>query len=430
MDVKPSNKVNKDRFSAPKDSLEVMYGLPREVEFCSRCNISNQQPMATNEYENTKDSPKVTMELDSENICDACRFFELRENGEINWDEREQELKDLCDQFRKNDGTYDCVVGGSGGKDSSMQSHLLKYKYGMHPLTITWSPHLYTEIGWKNFQNWLHVGGFDNFLYTPNGHIHRLITRNATINLLHPFQPFILGQKTFVTKMAAQLNIPLVFYGEVPADYGIKISHKTHSFSEVKQKTEHAGYALDFIGQTDLRDILLGGKSVGEYLDDGIPLIELQSYLPMDANIIAEKNISFRYLGYYIKWIPQAAYYYAVENTGFEANPVRTEGTYSKYNSLDDKIDGFFYYTRWIKFGVGRAMMDSSQEIRNQHITKDEGLALINRYEGEYPSRYEKEFLDFISMDQAQFFELCDEFRSPHLWKIEDGKWALRYHPK
>ena len=54
----------------------------------------------------------------------------------------------------------------------------------------------------------------------------------------------------------------------------------------------------------------------------------------------------------------QEAYYYAVENTGFEANPVRTEGTYSKYNSLDDKVDGFFYFTRWIKFGVGRTMMD------------------------------------------------------------------------
>ena len=76
--------------------------------------------------------------------------------------------------------------------------------------------------------------------------------------------------------------------------------------------------------------------------------------------------------------MPQEAYYYAVENTGFEANPVRTEGTYSKYNSLDDKVDGFFYFTRWIKFGVGRTMMDSAQEIRNYHITKEEGQALIS----------------------------------------------------
>jgi len=127
--------------------------------------------------------------------------------------------------------------------------------------------------------------------------------------------------------------------------------------------------------------------------------------------------------------VPQEAYYYAVENTGFEANPLRTEGTYSKYNSLDDKVDGFFYFTRWIKFGVGRTMMDSAQEIRNHHITKEEGIALMRRYEGEYPSRYEKEFLDYISMTREEFLALCDRFRSPHLWKVEDGQWKLRHTP-
>jgi len=75
-------------------------------------------------------------------------------------------------------------------------------------------------------------------------------------------------------------------------------------------------------------------------------------------------------------------------------------------------------------------MMDSAQEIRNQHITKEEGQALISRYEGEYPARYEKEFLDYISLTQEQFFDLCDEFRSPHLWKIESNNWVLRYQPK
>ena len=96
---------------------------------------------------------------------------------------RESELLKLCDKFRKNDGSYDCIIGGSGGKDGSMQSHLLKYKYGMHPLNVTWAPHLYTDNVWKNFQNWMHVGGFDNFLYTPNGHIHRMIIEMQLITL-------------------------------------------------------------------------------------------------------------------------------------------------------------------------------------------------------------------------------------------------------
>lgn len=429
MKIGPNHNADLSRYSKPESELEVFYGLPQSVKFCTSCNISNQQPMSSNEYAHSKDSKKTTLSFDEEGVCHACRFNKLKESGEIDWAERERELVELCNQYRRDDGSYDCIVGGSGGKDSAMQSHLLKYKYGMHPLTVTWSPHLYTEIGWKNFQSWLHVGGFDNFLYTPNGKIHRLLTRNATINLLHPFQPFILGQKTFVAKMAAQLNIPLIFYGEMPGEYGEKISHKTSSYSTSAASAESEGYSMDYVGGRDVRDIFLGGKPIGEYLDEGVPLVDLKSYLPMEPEILQRKGIDFKYLGYYLKWVPQEAYYYAVDNTGFEANPVRTEGTYSKYNSLDDKVDGFFYFTRWIKFGVGRAMMDSAQEIRNHHITKDEAIALMRRYEGEYPARYEKEFLEYVSMSRDEFLALCDQFRSPHLWTVENGEWKLRHTP-
>jgi N-acetyl sugar amidotransferase len=429
MKISPSTKTEVARFKRSDHELEVLYGLPSKVIFCKICNMSNQQPMSSNEYMHSKESKKSTLSFDNEGVCHACRFNMLKETGEIDWDERERELLELCKQFRRNDGSYDCIVGGSGGKDSAMQSHLLKYKYGMHPLTVTWSPHLYTDIGWKNFQNWLHIGGFDNFLYTPNGKIHRLLTRNATINLLHPFQPFILGQKTFVAKMAAQLNVPLIFYGEMPGEYGEKISHNTSSYSASESGIENEGFSLDFIGKRDLRDILLGGKTIGEYLDEGIEMADLKSYLPMDNEILQRKGIEFKYLGYYKRWVPQEAYYYAVENTGFEPNPLRTEGTYSKYNSLDDKVDGFFYFTRWIKFGVGRTMMDSAQEIRNHHINKEEAIALMRRYEGEYPARYEKEFLDYISMTREEFLEVCDRFRSPHIWMIQDGEWKLRHNP-
>lgn len=418
-----------EAFSLPENQLEVKYGLPRHVQFCKLCNISNQQPMSCNEYKHGANAAKTTIGFDDNGVCAACRFNKLKEDGQIDWAEREKELKELCDKARRNDGSYDCIVGGSGGKDSAFQSHVLKYRFGMHPLTVTWSPHLYTDIGWRNFQNWCHVGGFDNYLYTPNGKIHRLLTRNATINLLHPFQPFILGQKTFVSKMASLFNIPLIFYGEMPGEYGENVSHRSTGYAANSASAESEGYVMDPVSGIHLNDILLGGKCVGEYLEEGIPLVELQSYMPLDPEVIRKKGIDFRYLGYYLKWVPQEAYYYAVENTGFEANPVRTEGTYSKYNSLDDKTDGFFYYTRWIKFGVGRAMMDSAQEIRNHHITREEGLALIKRYDGEYPARYESDFLDYVSLSKTEFQKLCDRFRSPHLWKFEKGEWMLRHNP-
>lgn len=410
--------------------MEVKYGLPKEVLFCKKCNMSNQQPMSSNEYKHSGKSGKETMSFDEDGVCYACNFNTFKDDGTIHWESREQELIELCNKYRKTDGSYDCIVGSSGGKDSAFQSHVLKYKYNMNPLTVTWAPHLYTDIGWENHQNWVHEGGFDNFLFTPNGKIHRELTRQATLNLLHPFQPFILGQKTFVLKMAHRFNIPLIFYGESPAEYGEKMSVDAKKYSNVGEKNKNEGYSLDPLDGIDERDVLLGGKKVGDYLEDGVPLVELKNYLPIDSNILKDNKIDFFYLGYFLRWVPQEAYYYAVENTGFKANPVRTEGTYSKYNSLDDKIDGMFYYTRYIKFGVGRTMMDSAQEIRNKHITKDEGIALMKRFEGEYPARYEKEFLDYVSMTKQEFSDLCDEFRSPHLWeKDEENLWKLRSNP-
>ena len=366
---------------------------------------------------------QTTVEFDENGVCAGCNYVKKEFDNTIDWKEREKELQELCDKHRKNNGEYDCIAPGSGGKDSVFASYVLKYKYKMNPLTVTWSPHMYTDIGWENFQSWLHKGGFDNYLFTPNPKIHRRITREATIRLLHPFQPFIIGQKTFAVKLATQFNIPLVFYGEHGGKGGKKIPLTVKSYKETKNQ---AGFELDPLMGKKFEDVFIGGKKVQEYLDEGLTLNDLKCYKPIDPNVIEEKNIDFYYLGYYLRWTPQEMYYYAVDKTDFKPNPVRTEGTHTKYTSLDDKIDGFFYYTGFIKFGYGRAMQESVAEVRHGHITKEEGKALIKKFDGEYPERYEEEFYDYISMKKNEFIELCDKFRPDHLWEKRSNRWALK----
>ena len=111
--------------------MNTYYGLPEKVTFCKKCVISNQRPASTVEFKHNINSKKVTMNIDDDGICDACKTVEIKEN--INWDQREKELLELLDKYRKNDGSYDCLIPGSGGKDSAYQSHVLKYKYGMNP---------------------------------------------------------------------------------------------------------------------------------------------------------------------------------------------------------------------------------------------------------------------------------------------------------
>ncbi len=400
-----------------KSSLEVKYGLPPKVKFCQRCVLSNQRPQPTGEFSFKKNSAKEITGIDDEGICTACRYAELKDSA-IDWQSREQELIALCDRFRSTNGSYDCVVPGSGGKDSAFTSHILKYKYKMNPLTVTWAPHIYTDIGWKNFQSWIHAG-FDNILITPNGKIHRLLTRLAFENLLHPFQPFVFGQRFAGLRIAQKHNIPLVFHGESPFEYG----------SRTIEEAEARGFEKKYFScDGDLSQIFIGGVNVNDLVKDhGMSLNDLQFYMPFTHEEIDMFPLEYHFLGYYLKWDPQEVYYYAVENAGFEANTERTEGTYSKYASLDDRIDGFHYYTSYIKYGLGRATMDAAQEIRNHKITREEGIALIRRYDGEFPSRYFQETLRYMDISEKKFWELINNARSPHLWEQHEGQWRLRH---
>lgn len=399
-----------------KQQLEAKYGLPREVRFCKRCVMSNQRPASSVEFRHTPEKKHITLQFDKEGICDACRFAEHKES--INWRMREKELLRLLDKHRRNDGYYDCVVPGSGGKDSVYASHVLKYKYGMHPLTVTWPPILYTDIGYMNYRNWLEIGGFDNITFKQNGRVMRLLTRLSTENIFHPFQTFILGQKNLAPKIAIQYDIPLIFYGENEAEYGNPLADNATS---LRDKSYYAMNNLD--------DGYLGGVSIKELKEKyEIPMADLMAYLPADYQKLKKSNIEVHYLGYYLKWTPQESYYYSVEHVEFKANPERTEGTYSKYNSLDDKIDGLHYYTTYIKFGIGRTTYDASQEIRNRHLTREEGVALVKRFDGEFPKKYFKEVMQYIEMKEEDFLLLCDKFRSPHLWEKVGDRWLLRHN--
>ena len=248
--------------------LEVKYGLPAEVKFCRSCVLSNQRVAPSRSVQDTTGSPKTTVRFSEDGICDACRVVANKE--EIDWEAREYALVELLNRKRSRNGSYDCLVPGSGGKDSIYAAHMLKVKFGMNPLTVTFAPHLYTEVGWRNFQNWVHVGGFDNYLFTANGQVQRELTRLSYRKLLHPFQPFTIGQRYFPVKLAQKLGISLMFYGENAAEYGTAEDKDNESEVPTKYFTVNAG-----------EEIYLGGYSVSELRDFGITEPMLDPYLPM-----------------------------------------------------------------------------------------------------------------------------------------------------
>ena len=395
--------------------MKALYNLPEKISFCTNCVISNQRPSSMSEFKHTKNREGAKyINFDEKGICDACKYAERKKN--INWQNREQELLKVLDKFRSKDSGYDCIIPGSGGKDSVYATYILKEKYNMTPLTVTWPPILYTDYGYKNFKNWLEYAGVDNISFNQNPKIMKLLTKLSIENLLHPFQTFIFGQKNIAPKIANQMNIKLIFYGESEAEYG-------NDINETNQSTRDEKY----FSSDNIDNVYLGGEKVSELIKHyNLNIKELSSFLPLD-----KKNIKtlpeVHYLGYYHKWTPQEAYYKSVEYTNFKPRPFRTQGTYSKYNSIDDKIDDLHYYTTFIKFGIGRATYDASQEIRNNHITRDEAKLLVKQFDGEFPDKYFDEVMDYLEIEKDNFHKICDNFRSPHIWKKTSNGWKLRH---
>ncbi|WP_083681600.1 N-acetyl sugar amidotransferase [Paenibacillus sp. FSL A5-0031] len=377
-----------------KQDVKGRYNLPEQILYCKECTISNQRPRIT---------------FDENGVCSACNYARYKRTN-VDWNQREKELITLLDKHRKSDGSYDVIVPCSGGKDGGFVAHQLKYKYGMNPLTVTWAPHLPTQIGRENLDQFI-ASGFDNVLGTPNGKVHRLMTKLSFLHLGDPFQPFIYGQTNFPLKVAIQNNVSLIMYGENgEVEYGGDMKNAFKPNREIADHDKHyfSGLPPEFWSEHGVSD-----QDIFPYK------------APSYESIIANRT-EIHFYGYYKFWDPQENYYYCSENTGFNANSERSEGTYSKYASLDDKIDGFHYYLGFIKFGIGRTTSDTAHEIRDGKITREEGIALVKKYDGEFPKKYYKEFLEYCGITEEQFEKVVDSWRADHIWGKEANNWRLK----
>ena len=409
-----------------------LFGLPREVKRCNKCTFTNQKPNSTIEFRSALGDTKTGLQFKGD-TCVACEYSESKDEF-IDWDMRRKALSEVCDKFRSKNESFDCIVPGSGGKDSFFAALVLKEEFGMNPLTVTWAPHIYTDWGWKNFKKWID-SGLPNYLYHPNGMVHRFLSRLALENLFHPFQPFIIGQYGFPIKCCKIFNVKLVFYGENSAEYGNNLDDHKDPYR-----------AYEDIALFEGEESYVAGEKLSDISRNyNIKQADLKDYAPPKIDELVEMNLEWHYLGYYLKWHPQSNYYFSTKY-GFEPAPERNAGSYSRYTSLDDKLDDFNFYCFYIKYGLGRATFDTAQEVKRGDINIEEARALVKRFDGEFPDRFAEDLFNYWSINQISnansamlnafespevnlryFNKLSDKFRSPHLWKFDlsNNNWIL-----
>jgi len=350
--------------------------------------------------------------FDDQGVCNACRNAD--EKAEIDWDARRAELLELIDQYRPKSGPYDCIVPWSGGKDSSTIAHRLKFELGLNPLLVTFSPLLPNEVGIHNREELLKQG-FDHLMVRPNQKVSRRLSRRFFVERGNPKIHWDAGINSVPVQVAVKFGIPLIFYAEHgESEYGGRVlseeSKKTRDFTEV---VEHQ----------------IGDDPVN-WLDEGMEEHDLAPYIYPDLAAVEKVGVKALYFAYFFKWSMFENYNYIKDKIDFRTDPKgRTDGTFTDFDSLDDKIDNLYYYMQYVKFGFGRTVRDASRMIQNGHMSRKEGLELVQRYDDEFPSTYHADHIDYLGLSEAEFVETVDLHRNPEIWQFEGNQWVLEFPP-
>ena len=375
-----------------------------KINFCKKCVNNSLRPrLKFNKY----------------GVCDACVHNENKKN--INYDLRKKKLFKFLDKYRNKDGSHDCIVPSSGGKDSTYVAYKLKYEYGMNPLCVSWAPAIYTKVGIDNIINFSKK--FDTQIYIPNREIHSKLTKIAFEKFGDPLQPWHYGVETLPIKIAAQNKIQLIFYGEnQDVEYGgsRKMDHIFLDYTEkYAQQSFRVEKGVDTLIQLGVKmnlfttDVL---KKKNLFSDYRLPKLEF----------IKKHKIKPMYFSYFENWSPQANYFYVRKYCEFKTGNSRSSGTYTKYTSLDDKIDELYYYLQYLKFGFGRATSEACVDIRDGYITREEAVSLVKYYDGEYPNEDLQDVLKYLKLNKKSFDKICEKFRNTKIFKKKKNNFKLK----
>ncbi|MCK5541087.1 MAG: N-acetyl sugar amidotransferase [Desulfobacterales bacterium] len=377
----------------PDDETEIG---ARKISYCKKCLMPDSRPRIV---------------FDDLGVCNACRYSEEKVLG-IDWAAREEEFNKVLNNYRSKDNSWDCIVPWSGGKDSSAIAFKLKYEFDMNPLLVTFSPMMPTETGNHNREE-LIKAGFDHIFFRPNQKVHRYLAKRFFIERGHPKIAWDAGVNTIPVQVAVQYNIPLIFYAEHgETEYGGKVlnqeSAKLRTFTEV---IEHQI-----------------GDDPKNWIDEKVSEKDILPYLYPNSNDVDKVDIKAYYFGYFFRWSMFENYNFIKEKIDFKIHPNgRTSGTFTNFDSIDDKMDPLYYYMQYIKFGFGRTVRDASRFIQNGHMTYHEGLENAKKYDGEFPNEHLDEVLTYLDINEEQFNEIVEKHRNDEIWNKNDGDWKLNY---
>lgn len=372
-----------------------------KMKYCKKCLQPNTRP---------------GVKFDENGICYACKFEEEKKN--IDWDKREEELREIANWAKETSkGPYDCIVGVSGGKDSTFQALYVKEKLGLNVLLVNSTPDNITEIGRHNLDN-LCKHGFDMINLRPNPKVAKHLAKKGFFEYGNIAKGLEIPLCASAFIIADKFDIPLIIEGENAA--------MTLGTVETGQALDDSAYSW-----VDL-DTIQGGRK-NNLIDDTVNERDLYLFDFPNIEEMQEKGIRAIWLQYYAKeWsqVYNAEFSAARGLRGRGNEDLHELGRYRIYTALD--VDWVIpnQMLKYYKFGFGFATDEACYDIREGRISREEGTWLIEEYDGKCGEKYIKEFCDYIDITVKEFWEHVDNnIVNKDLFKKDEktGKWIPKF---
>ena len=366
------------------------------MKYCKRCLYPENHPL--------------NITFDERGICSGCLVHE--EKYEIDWAVKSEEFEKLLDQYCGRLGTsYDCIIPVVGTGDDFFVVDLIKNKYGLNPLLVTYNTHFSTKVGVRNLARLITKLDCDHMMSTVGPETVKEITRITLKKIGDMYWHVLAGSQTFPVQVATKLDIPLIIWGVNGwLDQVGMFSHFDQVEMTKKVRKEHALRCLDVE--------LLAGESVRVSKKD------LQAFTYPSDEQLEKSRVRGLYVGNYIFWDSQKQIEAMIEQYGYE--PSKQERTYNTYESIYCWNNASVHdYVKYLKFGYGKVTDHASRDIRLKRRSREDGAGLVAEYQNIKPEALSK-FLEWIGMTEDEFISCIDPFRDSRAWKrTRSGKWEL-----
>ena len=361
------------------------------------------------------ENAKPTIIFDDEGICSGCRYHESR--SRVDWAEREKMFSKLVDEVKKErekrGNVYDCIVPVSGGKDSTYQVWLMKVKYGLNPLLVSYNHSFNTEAGLRNLENLVINSGCNLVRYTLNPNSAIKIARYMLKKVGDLTWHYHAGITTLPIQFAVKYQIPFIFWGE-------------EGFSELTgmfQLDDFVEFKKWARKEHDMRgfepDDLVNDP------DSGIEWNDVEAFVYPSDKEIADLDVRGIFVSNYFDWDAKKQTELVMKEYDFKGVTYKKGRSFVQYSKIDDHANDMHDYLKYLKFGYGRATDETSYEIRHGRMTREEGAEIVAKLDPLEPYAMQ-EYLDVLDMTREEFFALVEDAREEAIWDKKDGEWIIK----